>query len=372
MPKRSSFASIQASHAVSAKNYTPNIVRTGEDNLLAHRMPDTFAKTAKRKGTVTSVSKSGIVVTYDDGTRDSCQLGLRIGKADGDLYKHDLVTDMAEGMEFDEGTVLAWDTEWFEKDVYCPGQVAVKTGHNVRAVFIEDQTVYEDSMEFFRGLSDSFESATPKPITFLVDIEKTIKFKRKVGDDVEFDSILCEISDSYIDDFMTEEDELSQANKYGIRQIKTPFYGKVVLIQVEYNGNEDEMSESMKALVNEHNKKQANLAKLLGKGPTSVRIGTGINVKKPSIPYGSVKVTIIVESISTGMVSNKYIYGNQMKGTIGYIVPKQMFTEDGRPIPLKFSFKSMFKRMVISLRNKAVVTEFCYGAKDQFIKLFRG
>lgn len=143
-PKRSSFSSIQSSHAISAKNYTPNIIRTGGDVTAAHRLDDIYSKVAKKAGTVTAITKDGITVTYEDGTTDSCQLGLRLGKADGDLYRHTLVTSLSAGDKFPVGRVLAYDEEWFAPDIYNPGQVSLKTGRMTRALFIEDQTVYED------------------------------------------------------------------------------------------------------------------------------------------------------------------------------------------------------------------------------------
>ena len=143
-------------------------------------------------------------------------------------------------------------------------------------------------------------------------------------------------------------------------------------IDIAYNAIEEDMSASVKKLVKEHDKKRHKKATLTGKGPTTNRVGTGINVKKPSIPYGRVKITITVEFMSGANVSDKFVYGNQMKGTLGCIVPKQMETEDGRKVPFKFSFKSLFKRMIISLRNKAAINEHSYAVKSEFIKLARG
>jgi len=371
-PKRSSFASIQSSHAISARNYTPNIVRTGQDNLFAHRLGPTFAKVAKKGGKVTKVTSEGITVLYDDGTTDSCQLGLKLGRADGEVYRHTLISDMKEGKTFTEGEVLAWDDEWFAKDPYCPGQVSVKTGRMTRAAFMEDQTVYEDSMEFWSGLAQEFVTPVPKEFTFFINADETIKIRRKVGDKVEFDSILCEVLDSYVDNFESDDDILHEINRAGIKQIKSSYAGEVIAIEIAYNAVEEDMSDSVKKLVREHDKKQRDLSTFLGKGATSMRVGTGINVKQPSIPYGRIRVSIYVEGLSAATVSDKFVYGNQMKGTVGHIVERQMHTEDGRPVPLKFSFKSMFKRMVISLRNKACLTEFSYGVKDQFINIYRG
>lgn len=371
-PQRTSYASVQASHAISCRNYTANIIRTGGESVAAHRLGDTHAKVAKQDGRVIKVTAEGIVVQYKDGTTDSCQLGLRLGKSDGRSYRHTLITDLTEGSTFKEGSLIAWNTEWFDKDIYNPSQVIVKMGRMTRAFLVEDQTVFEDSMEFWSGLAEEFKTPVPKENSFLFNADETIKLRRKIGDNVEFDSILCEVLDSYVDNFESEDDIINEINRSGIRQIKSQYAGKVIHIELVYNAIEEEMSESVKKLIREYDKKRSDLSKLLGKGLTTNRIGTGINVKKTSIPYGTVKLSIYVESMVASTVSDKYVYGNQMKGTVGYIVPHQMYTEDGRPVPLKFSFKSMFKRMVISLRNKGVVNEFSYGVKDKFIALYRG
>lgn len=371
-PKRASFASIQASHAISSRNYTPNIIRTGQDNVLAHRLSDTYAKAAKQAGKVVKVTEEAIVVQYEDGAQDSCQLGLKLGRSDGEVYRHTLKTDLTEGQKFGVGEILAWDDEWFIKDPYCIGQVSVKTGRMTRAVFKEDQTVYEDSMEFWSGLAKEFVTPVPKEITFFMNAGETVKLRRKVGDEVEFDSILCEVLDSYVDNFESEDDILNEINRAGIRQIKTGYAGKVISIEVAYNAVEEDMSDSVKKLVRDYDKKRASLSSLLGKGPLTNRVGTGMNVKKASIPYGRIRISIFVENMSSAVVSDKFVFGNQMKGTLGHITVHQMQTEDGRPVPMKFSFKSMFKRMVISLRNKAVVTEYSYGVKKRFIDIYRG
>lgn len=371
-PQRTSYASIQASHAVSARNYTPNIIRTGQDVLLAHRLSESSAKVAKQAGKVIAITEDTLLVEYEDGTRDSCLLGLKLGKSDGELYRHTLITDQVVGSTFDVGDVLMWDDEWFAKDVYNPGQVTVKTGRMTTAVFKEDQTVYEDSMEFWTGLAEEFVTPMPKGFTFFINADETIKLRRKVGDAVEFDTILCEILDSYVDNFESDDDVLNEINRAGIRQIKSNHDGKVISIEVAYNAMEEEMSDSVRKLVREYDKKRKDRVTLTGKGVASNRVGAGFNLKRPSIPYGRIKITIVVEFMSSANISDKFVFGNQMKGTLGCIVPKQMQTEDGRKVPFKFSFKSLFKRMVISLRNKAVVNEWSYAVKDEFIKLARG
>jgi hypothetical protein len=127
LAKRVSFASNQASQAVSAENYTPNILRTGYDNVLAHRTSELYSKVAKDEGTVTKVTDDVIQVTYKDGTVDAYGLGLAIGEASGEFHRHTKVTDLKVGDKFNKGDVIGWDRQWFERDLFCPGQVAWKS-----------------------------------------------------------------------------------------------------------------------------------------------------------------------------------------------------------------------------------------------------
>lgn len=64
-----------------------------------------------------------------------------------------------------------------------------------------------------------------------------------------------------------------------------------------------------------------------------------------------------VEQILESTTSDKLVYGNQMKGTIGYIYPFDIKTLDGRIVHSIFSTKSLLARMVLSMRDKLSVNE---------------
>jgi hypothetical protein len=175
LAKRVSFASNQASQAVSAENYTPNILRTGYDNVLAHRTSELYSKVAKDEGTVTKVTDDVIQVTYKDGTVDAYGLGLAIGEASGEFHSHTKVTDLKVGDKFNKGDVIGWDRQWFERDLFCPGQVAWKCGKMVRIALTEDSSVFEDSLVISRAFAtfpcdlSRTEQITFKPLTIPSD-----------------------------------------------------------------------------------------------------------------------------------------------------------------------------------------------------------
>lgn len=371
-PQRVSFASIQASQAVSAQNYTPNILRTGYDNVVAHRTTELYSKVAQQDGKVTAITKDAMVVTYKDGTTDSYPLGLEIGTAAGEYHRHTRVTDMKEGDTFKAGDVIGWDAQWFIRDPFCPGQVTVLVGRMVRIALVEDQDVFEDSL----AIANSFaqECVTPyiKCKSFLIGVEQALTMRAKVGDEVDYDTILCDVEDAHVADIVDMPSDASGLMKFGTRQVKSHHHGKVVRIEVKYNGQYDEMSPSVLEFVTKADKERARLAKITNSGIVNGNISSNLNVKKASIMPGKVKVMVYIEALDPSVTADKYVIGNQMKGTVGSIMHRKLFTRDGREILVKFSFKSLFNRMVLSLRNKLAVNELVIHVTKRAVDIYRG
>ena len=370
--KRTSFSAVQASQAATANNYTPNILRTGYDNVIAHRTSELYSKVAQQDGKVTKVTPDALTVTYKDGTEDYYPLGLIIGEASGEYHRHTRITDLKEGDAFKTGDVIGWDEQWFERDTFCPGQVAWKGGRNVRLVLMEDQGVFEDSIEISTNLAKEFVTPFTKAKAFLMDLNQGINPKVKIGDVVDYDSILCEVEDAHLMGIDTDDVNALGVNRYGIRQIKSHHHGKIIDIKVTYNGQYEEMSESLSSYIKNYDKTLAKKAKAVNKEALTGNVSSSLTVKKESINPGKAKIVFYIESEDGSVMSDKYVVGNQMKGTVGGTFDKPMMTVDGREIDLKFSFKSLFNRMVLSLRNKMAVNEFSIGLTKKAIDIYRG
>lgn len=371
-PKRVSFASNQASQAVSAENYSFNILRTGYENVVAHRTSELYSKVAKQDGKVTKVTDEIIQVTYKDGSSDNYPLGLVIGEAAGEFHRHTRVTDLAEGDTFKAGEVLGWDKQWFERDPFCPGQVANKCGRMTRLALVEDQTVFEDSLAMSYKLANEFITPYIKNKSFLIGLDQTLRMRVKVGDEVDYDSILCDVEDADLDAIEDSNDLMENINRLGVRQVKSHHHGKVVKIEVVYNGQVEEMSASVKDFIGKADKERARLAKLSGSDIVTGNVASNMNVKKQAIMPGKAKIMVYIEAMDPSVTADKYVVGNQMKGTVGNIFHHPMTTVDGREILLKFSFKSLFNRMVLSLRNKLAMNELAIHMTKKAVDIYRG
>lgn len=371
--KRTSFTSTQASQAVSAENYTANITRTGYEYIIAHRTSELYSKVAASDGKVTKITPEGMEVTYTDGTVDKYPLGLVIGEASGEYHRHTRVTDLEVGASFKKGEVIGWDKQWFERDIFVPGQVAWKAGRMSRIALIEDQDTYEDSIAITKEMAD--ESITPylKPKRFAMDVDQNILMKVKVGDSVDYDSILCDVEDSHLVGGDSSENTLMEdINRLGVKQVKAPHHGKVIKIEATYNSPKELMSESVRKLVTQLDKERKQLAAFDSEAVESGVINNTLNVNKPVLSPGKVMFTIYIESMDGSTTADKYVIGNQMKGTVGVVLAKPITTRDGRKVDVKTSYKGTLNRMVLSLRDKLATNETSYQFTKKALQIYRG
>ena len=370
--KRQIFVSTQWSQAVSAKNYTWGITRTGYDSIIAHRTSELYSKVAKDEGKVTAVEDDQLVVTYADGSTDTYPLGLVIGEASGEYHRHTRVTDLKVGDRFRKGDILGWDDEWFARDPFNPGQAVLKTAQMVRIAMLEDQDTFEDSIAISRDLAE--ESVTPflNPVPFTMLVNQSILMRVKVGDEIDYDAILCEIEDSHVLSDVADEDPSSNINRLGIRQIRSKNHGKVIHIDVKYNSPLEEMSDTVKKLVKEGDRRRKRFMETEGKTPVTGGVNANLKVAKPVIPPGLVAITIMIESLDVSTTADKFVLGNQMKATTGYVMPYPIYTADGRRVDVKTSFKGMLNRMVCSLRDEAASNELMIGFSKRAIQVYRG
>lgn len=371
--KRQVFVSTQWSQAVSASNYEWSTVRTGYDSVLAHRTSTLYSKVANDHGQVTGVEKDQLLVTYSDGTTDKYPLGFVIGEASGEYHRHTRVTDLKVGDKFKKGDVIGWDEQWFKRDPFNPGQVVLLTGYQVRIAMVEDQDTYEDSIAMSRELASIFITPFLNPVPFTMQANHSIALRVKIGDEVDYDAILCEIEDSAAFGGTSEVQDLSnEINRLGIRQIRSKNHGTIVDIDVKYNSPFEEMSETIAKLVKDGDKKRKRFMETEGKKPVTGAVNSNLNVAKPVIPPGLVAITIYIETLDGSTTADKYVLGNQMKATTGYVMPKAIYTKSGKRVDVKKSFKGVLNRMVNSLRDEAVTGELVSDVSLQAARIYRG
>lgn len=356
--KRTLFSGVQQSQVMAADNYTVNPLRTPYDSMLAYRTSELYSSVSKKAGKVIEVSKYGMEVEYEDGSRDKFPLGYEIGKGAGEYHKHSKITDREVGYSFKAGEILAWDELFFARDAIDPTRVVWKSGGLARIALIEDQFTFEDSIGIVKGFAEASTSPFLKPNHFTIDSKQSIKMHVKVGDEVEYDQILCDIQNPESAAFDVEDSELfAGMDRLGIKQIKAKNAGVVTKIDVIYNGDTDLWNESLVSFIKKNDSIRAKSAAYKELAATSGDVGGNTSVGKSKVYLNTAVVNIYIDNKIKTTTADKFVVGNQMKGTVGFIYEYPIYTTDGRPVDITFSLKSLLNRMVLSLRDKLVANE---------------
>ena len=227
-----------------------------------------------------------------------------------------------------------------------------------RIALVEDQFTFEDSIGITQKYADLNTTPYLKNNEFRIGYEQAIKLYVKVGDKVEYDQVLADVMDP--SSAMFEEEggtRMVGLDRLGIKQIKAKQAGVISKIDVIYNGDLDTAEESLKSFIQEQDKLRAKKAKFRELAATNGNVGGNTSVGKSKVYPNTAAVTITIESKLTTTTADKFVAGNQMKGTVGFIYPEPIYTVDGREVDVKFSLKSLLNRMVLSLRDKLVANE---------------
>lgn len=354
--KRTLFSGVQQSQVMIADNYVMNPLRTSYDTVLAYRTSDLYSSVAKQDGEVIEVNQFGMKVRYEDGSEGAFNLGYEIGKGAGEYHKHLKITDCVVGQKVTKGMVVAWDNGFFARDNIDPTRVVWRSGALARIALIEDQFTFEDSIGIVKSFADASTSPFLKPNDFKVDKNQSIKMHVKVGDTVEYDQILCDIQNPESASFEFDTTDFDGLDRLGIKQVKAKQSGVITKIDVVYNGDYETWDPSLKDFIKKQNSYRAKSAAYKVNAATTGNVAS-TTVGKSKVYLDTAVVYIYIDNKIKTTTADKFVVGNQMKGTVGFIYEHPIYTTDGRAVDITFSLKSLLNRMVLSLRDKLVANE---------------
>lgn len=250
-PKRVNFSSIQHSHGVACDGYRQSAVRTGYEQILAHRTSDLFAYTARKAGRVVSKKDTAIVIEYEDGVRKSIELGRRFGSAAGLTIPHSVITELKEGQSFKEGAIISYNDGFFEKDILNPNNVVWKMGITVKTVLYESPQTHEDASSISKRIANQLSTKTTKVKDVVVTFDQEVRNILGTGAEVKHETILCTIEDAITSN--SNLFDIESLNTLRLLSNQTPtakIEGVVERIEIYYHGDKEDMSPSLQALAN--------------------------------------------------------------------------------------------------------------------------
>ena len=364
--------SIQQAHTVAAVGYRQNMFRTGYEYVVGQRSSDMFCYAAKQDGKVISKTADGILVEYKDGTRKGVALGRQYGRAEGSVYPHDVVSHLEPGQSFKKGEVIAYNTGFFEQDFMDPTAVVLKSSMMAKVVLYESAQTFEDSCAISSKLAQRCTMNSTKVKSFTVDFKQNLLNVAKPGQKLTPKDILMIIEDEITagsDAF--DEEALAVLASLSKSAPKAGYLGVLDHIEVFYHGSVDDMSSTLRALVDRSDKKKASQNKAIGKPPITGVVNSDYRVEGVPLALNKAEVRFYI-TVQTGTGSgDKLVFGNQLKSTIGEVMDYSMRTKDGDEIEGVFGFRSIAARMVTSASSIGTTNTLLKVVAKKAVELYK-
>lgn len=295
MPKRTNFVSVQNSHTTPCEGYHAPIVRTGYEQVIGHRTSDLFCFSAKQDGSVISVSETGIVIQYVDGTQKGIELGRRFGKAAGLTIPHFVTTDFKVGHKFKKGDIVAYNNGFFERDILNPSNVVMKMSVCVKTALMESVKTFEDSSSISKRVSTLLNTSVSYERTVIINFKDAVRNIVKAGDLLEPEDILCIIEDEISANSKSfDEETILSLKRLSAHAPKSKYKGKVERITAYYFGEKEDMSNSLREICDKSDKELVSRNKSVGKKGFTGQIDEGFRVDGDSIPLDSVAIQFLI------------------------------------------------------------------------------
>lgn len=373
-PKRVNFINIQQSHGIAAVGYRPTALRTGYERVIAHRADDLFAYTAKQDGVVEAKDDKHIRVRLADGSVKAVELGRRFGVSAGLTLPHLVVSELNVGDTFKSGDTVSYNQGFFEPDPLDPKQVLWKAGVTVTTAICENTDTLEDSSVISDEVAELLSSQTTNIRNITLRFDQSVRNLVRAGTVVDIESILCTIEDPITADTnLFDDDALDTLRVLANQTPRAKYAGTVEKVEVLYNGDKEDMSESLRTLANASDRFLGRVGRALGRETTITgQVDSALRVEGNPLEMDTLVIKVYITGTVAAGVGDKGVFGNQMKTIFGRIMSGENTTEDGEKIGAIFGYQSISDRIVLSPEVIGTTTVLLDVIGKLFVDTYRG
>ena len=230
--------------------------------------------------------------------------------------------------------------------MFNPKRVIFKSGTNVDVALIEETQTFEDSCSISKKASNKLTTTVTKVSSIIVNNTDDILGMVKPGTKVEPSTVLFTISDASVSKLTGLDTKTIEALKR-LKQFspKARYRGVVNKFVIYYNSEYDELSDTLKELVDTSNKW---LRSNTGDSKITGQVDNSYSIQGKPLQENCVEIKIYIEVVEGMGVADKLIFANQLKSTVGEVFNYTMETEDGTEIDAIFGMKAISNRIVNS------------------------
>ena len=378
-PQRTLMTYAQTSkHMVRCLNNDPMLVTNGADEALPYLASNIFSYKAKQDGVVIELVEHGylkdnyMIIQYKDGTKEYIDLKEEIKQnSDGGYFVPiKLSTDLKLGSKFKANDILAYDKLSFSKSLGESGNLAGAIGTLAKVAIINTDEGFEDSAAVTESFAAKLGTEVIMPIEAVIDKGSNIQVYKTLGDNVmEGDTLFTyqadfdeDVANTLLKNLAMDSSGISDLGK---NPIKTKYTGIVADIKIYRTVELDELSDSLRRIVENYEKEIKRTKKIYNKydlDTSTLPITNKLdNVGKAKNVYDGVKIIYYIKYVDNIGIGDKIVFYSANKGIIKYLIPKdkEPYT-DFRPnehVDSFMSLSSISGRMTMSIPIFASVSK---------------
>lgn len=308
-----------------------------------------FASVAKRPGEVIEKSDTHIAIKYKDGEIVRKPLGIITTTAEGSYYPNRLMTTLEVGDKVKVDDVITYNNGFFKPNYLDDRRVDYMVGCVGRIALREATYTVEDSSSISSTFASRMKTSTAKMKSIMVDFNQSVSGLVKPGDKVDLESILCTIEDAVSSDAGLYDDETREAlRRWAAVTPRAKAVGTVFNVEIYYNGELENMSDSLRLAVNDSERRRKQQAKRLGTTYTPAQVNRQVRIDGHNIEDDQAIILIYIETEVAMGIGDKLVIANQMKSTVGEVLFGECKTEEGEAIDSIFGIRSCIDRIVTS------------------------
>lgn len=372
-PKRINFIGIQHGSGIGAVGYRTMPYSTGYEQVIAHRAGKKFSYAAKDIGNVTSIKNGVMKITYVNGETDAVEIGKIFTGGEGHTYPNDLVASVKAGDAVAKGDVLVYNQAFFEPSPFAERQVQYRHGVPCRVALYESVNTLEDSSMISAKVSERMRAYETHIRDIVIDFKTTIHTLVHEGEELEPDDILCTMEDPGSEAANLFSEETVESLQLLVdKSPRAKLHGTVDKIEILYNGDLEDMSPTLRKLVDESDRKLRNRNRDLGEDIFTGRVDESLRIKNQPLQMDTLVIRVYISHGRDAFAGDKGVLGNQMKSVFGQVMHGEFSTESGLPLDMVFSDKSIEDRIVRSARKAGMMNALLIHIGKKAVAAYRG
>lgn len=270
---RTAMSTKQSTHLTPVSKASPSLITNGAEKAIQYHLSKDWSFIAKDDGKVVELNDDTglMIVEYKNGESDAISINNRIAKngAGGFYLSKKMIPNYKKGDTFKKNDILAQDRDFFTNSEHFGNQFNIGTLEKI--ALLSSAATFEDSSYVTKQVSRDMASEIVMQKQVVLGPNTNIDYMVKIGDTVQSGDELIRFEQSFDEDSLNVllsnvgedmKEDIMMNNK---EKVKTKYSGVIEDIKVYSSVSLNDLSPSLRKVVNKHYNRIKDRRKLLEK-----------------------------------------------------------------------------------------------------------